>query len=478
MDVTFIGRKKEKQVLLEAMQSREAEMVSVIGRRRTGKTFLIKTVLEEHFVFQLTGTQNAPMQEQLLNFAIAMKNAKNDNGDLEIPSDWMRAFYSLTSYLDTLPKDKKKVVFLDELPWLAANNASFIRGLSFFWNSWAVNQNIVVVICGSSASWMIQKIVNDKGGLHNRITKRIILKPFTLAETEEYLKSRNINLDRYHLVQIYMAMGGIPHYLKEIRSGKSATQIIDEVCFSETGLLRDEFPNLYSSLFYDSHNHIAIIRALAKTRQGLDRNTLIATAKVANGGTITKVLEELQQSGFIDGYYPFGKKTKDKLYRLTDEYSLFYLQFIESKRNTEPGFWQQMSQTQEYKTWCGYTFESLCLKHIFQIKKTMGIGGIYAPASSFLKRGNEEEKGFQIDLLIDRADKIINLFEIKFYDATFSLTKDYAQKLREKKFSFIQTTKTKRLVLYAMITTFGIEHNQHSLGLIEQNLTLDALFAD
>jgi uncharacterized protein len=476
MATQFVGRKKEQEVLQKALDSHEAEMVSVIGRRRIGKTHLIKTIYKEQIVFELTGVKDSPVEEQLGNFAFAIQLASNNSLIVKPFQDWMEAFFVLMNYLKKLPQDQKYVVFFDEVPWFSQYKSDFIRGLSFFWNSWAVNQNIVVVICGSSASWMIQKIVNDRGGLHNRITRRLFLKPFTLAETELYLKSRNINLNRYHILQLFMAMGGIPHYLKEIDGSKSATQNIDDICFSETGLLYDEFPNLFSSLFDDSANHIAVIRALAKSRQGIDRNTLISSAKVSNGGTLTLVLEELYQSGFIEMYAPFGKKVKDKLYRLTDEYSLFYLQFIENQGIRESGAWLEMSQTQPYKIWCGYAFESICLKHLPQMKKALSIGGVYSVASSFLKKGTDTEKGAQIDLVLDRNDKTINLFEMKFYDEIFSVSKDYSQNLQNKKRAFAAETKTRKHLFITLVTVFGIKHNEHSLGYVDQVLTVDDLF--
>ena len=475
---SFIGRKKEQEILQKALQSGEAEMVSVIGRRRIGKTYMIKNFYKEQIAFEFTGVKDTSEDLQLQGFAQTLQKITKSSRAVQTPKNWLEAFYILTDYLETIPTDKKYVVFLDELPWLAVPQTGFIGGLSWFWNSWAVNQNVVVVICGSSASWMIQKIVNDKGGLHNRITRRIFLKPFTLAETELYFKSRNIHLNRYHILQLFMAMGGIPHYLKEVEDGKSATQNIDDICFSESGILRDEFTNLFTSIFDDSYNHIAIIRALAKTKQGLDRNTLIKTAKVPNGGTITNVLEELIQTGFITAYPPFGKKTKDKLYRLTDEYTLFYLQFIENQDFGESGTWELLSQTQDYKTWSGYAFEGICIKHLPQMKKAMSIGGVYAIASSFLKKGTASDKGTQIDLVLDRKDQTINLFEMKFYNKPFVLTKDYAQNLTNKRHIFEETTKTRKLLFITLVSTFGIIPNEHSVGVINQVLTTDDLFLD
>lgn len=478
MATAFIGRKKEQEILQKALQSGEAEMVSVIGRRRVGKTHLVKTFYKDHIVFEATGIKDGTHEEQLFMFTQGLQRATKNTLIVKPFKDWMEAFFTLILYLENLPKDRKHVVFFDEVPWFSAHKSDFIRGLSYFWNSGAVNLNVVVVICGSSASWMIQKIVNDTGGLHNRITRRIYLQPFTLAETELYFKSRNIHLNRYHILQLFMAMGGIPHYLKEVEAGKSATQNIDDICFSYTGILYDEFSNLFTSLFDDSYNHIAVIRALAKTKQGLDRNTLIETAKVPNGGTLTNVLEELQQSGFIEAYQPFGKKTKDKLFRLTDEYTLFYLQFIENQDKSEAGTWELLSQTQDYKIWSGYAFEGICIKHLPQIKKALSIGGVYSVASSFLKKGNKTEKGTQIDLVLDRNDHTINLFEIKFYNKSFSVSKEYAQNLQNKKHIFEETTKTRKHLFLTLISTFGITHNEHSLGLIDQVLTIDDLFLD
>jgi len=455
MQETLIGRKEELEILNSALQSQKAEMVAVIGRRRVGKTFLIKSAFEGRINFQFTGIQNASNIEQLQNFAFALSRMANREMKYATPSNWVEAFILLIEYLETLPKNQKQVVFIDELPWLDNRKSGFLRGLSFFWNSWAVDQNIVVVICGSAASWMIQKVVHHTGGLHNRITQSIFLKPFTLAETETYLKHKNISINRYQIVLLYMAIGGIPHYLEKVSGGKSAAQIIDQLCFAENGALKNEFSKLYPALFENAEKHINIIRTLAKKRQGMGREEIISKGKLSNGGTITKVLEELEQSGFISSYFPFGKKKKDKIYRLTDEYSLFYIQFIEKNRQEGKLTWHHLSQTPTFKSWAGYTFESLCIKHLRQIKKALEIGGVYTVSSSFLKKGTDTEKGTQIDLLLDRKDGVINIFEIKFYNKEYTITKEYAAKLKNKLDVFEETTKTKKQLFLTLITTFG-----------------------
>lgn len=478
MDNTIlVGRKKEQKVLTKALNSREAEMVAVIGRRRVGKTFLIESTYKDHIKFKISGIQNADTQRQLGNFTYALSETFKKPEIMEkIPSDWFYAFIELIQHLKKAKFEEKYVVFLDELPWLSAGEPDFIQGLSFFWNSWAVRENIVVVICGSAASWMVQKVVNHTGGLHNRITRRIYLEPFTLHETENYFRSRNIGLNRYHIVQIYMAMGGIPHYLKEVETGDSAVQNINDICFSKAGLLRDEFSKLYPALFDNSDNHVSVVRALATKRQGMTRDEIIAASDVGNGGTLTKVLDELEQSGFISIYRAYGKKKKGKLHRLTDEYSLFYLQFIENNLYEGDDTWQHLSQTQEYKTWSGYTFESLCIKHLPQIKKALSIAGVYAISSSFHKKGTATEKGTQIDLLLDRKDSVINLFEIKFYEKPFVMTKSYSEALRDKGFIFEETTKTRKMLVWTFIAPFGLKHNQHSMDLVQKVLDLEALF--
>lgn len=474
---SLIGREKESAILQKALQSNEAEMVAVIGRRRVGKTFLVRTVYESNIKFDITGVQNVGLKEQLNVFSFQLKVYFDKIAPKEKPESWLDAFQQLIICLEnSKQEDLKPVLFFDELPWLASRKSGFLNALSFFWNNWAVKQNIIVVICGSAASWMIQQVVNHKGGLHNRITHRINLMPFNLYETTQFLESKNVWLDHYQCLQIYMAMGGIPHYLKEIEAGKSAAQNIEKICFSSSGLLSDEFSRLYVALFENAENHINIIKVLSKKWMGLTRQEIITETKIPDGGNFSRYLEELVHSGFISVFSAFGKKQKDALYRLTDEYSLFYLQFMENKKSMENDTWLHLSQTQSYKNWSGYAFENICLKHANQIKKALGISGIYSEISSFYHKGNAEEQGVQIDLLIDRNDKVINLFELKFYSEPFALHKNQALALRQKISSFKASCKTSKQVFLYMLSTFGVKSNEHSIGLIQQNFTMEVLF--
>ena len=479
MQPTFIARKEEQLILKEALNSPEAEMVAVIGRWRVGKTYLVTSVYDNQIAFSVTGIQNGALEDQLGRFSKSMKKYSGAKIDLPIPKNWFEAFDLLQQYIETLAENRKHVIFIDELPWLAPHKSKFLQAFGHFWNDWASRQNLVVVICGSAASWMIQKVVNNTGGLYNRITKRIFLQPFTLSETEEYLKTKHLKFTRYQIVQVYMALGGIPHYLKEVKKGKSAVQNINDICFSKNGLLRGEFLRLYPSLFPNAEKHFKVIRALAEKREGLSRQEIIKYAKLTDGGGLTTVLDELSHSGFITPYRIFHQK-KRKVYRLTDEYSLFYLKFIEdnsdSYRNEGDDIWQHLSQTNEYKTWSGYAFENICLKHIPQIKKALQISGIYSLSSTFYKKGTANEKGLQIDLLIDRKDHVINLFEIKFHNKAFTITKAYADNLRKKMWRFEEITKTKKQISWVFISAFGLNENEYSLDIVGKSLTLDSLF--
>lgn len=477
----MIGRKKETEILATAYTSEKSELVAVFGRRRVGKTYLIGSFFSGKIDFELTGLKDGTKEQQLRNFSYSLKDAQKDaQKSTELPSvpkDWLEAFHQLKTHLESVSNPEKRiVVFIDELPWMASGKSDFLTGFSYFWNSYAAKANIVVVICGSATAWMIQKIINDKGGLHNRVTRRIHLQSFTLAETEAYFLAKHIHFDRYQLLLLYMTMGGIPHYLNQVEGGKSAIQNIDEICFRPDGLLRTEFDNLYSSLFANPDRYEAIVTALSSTWKGMSRTEIIAKTKILDGGGLTMMLQDLEQSGFISSYIPFGKKKKDTLFRLTDCYSLFYLKFIQDIPAKETLSWQSLSQTQAWITWSGYAFENICFHHIDTIKAALGIAGVHTNQYSFLAKPTEENEGTQIDLLIDRQDNVISLCEVKFYNDELVLTKADADNLRRKKSIFRHVTGTKKQLFIVLITTFGLLKNKHSLGLVDNALDMNALF--
>jgi uncharacterized protein len=475
----IIGRAAETALLKDALDSPRAELIAVYGRRRVGKTFLIQQVYQNRIVLEFTGLNRVNIGQQLENFGLTVQTAFRHNLTLPLatPANWLQAFRMLINLLETNPPTEKSVIFLDEFPWLDKKKSGFLAAFDHFWNSWAARQpNLVVVICGSAASWMIQNIVRNKGGLHNRITQRIRLEPFNIYETAQFLENKRIVLSQYDVLQLYMVTGGIPQYLNHIKPGNSTTQIIDHLCFSKDGPLRNEFKDLYHALFGKAEKHVAIIRALAHKISGLTRNEIIETCGFKSGGTVTKALSELIESGFVSEYLPFNKTAKDALFKLSDEYSLFYLKFIENSKSAGPGAWQTKAVGQSWKSWAGFAFENICLKHVPQIKKALGIAGIYSEQSAWRYVPKISEAGAQIDLLIDRQDNCINLCEIKFYNNEWEMTAADAANLRNKRAVFQQKSGTKKTIFITLITTFGTKVNEHYLQMAQNQLTAAVFF--
>ncbi|HZV70704.1 MAG TPA: ATP-binding protein [Saprospiraceae bacterium] len=470
------GRMPEQKMLREAMETHGPELIALYGRRRVGKTFLIRQYLIQSIVFEFAGTKDANLVTQLNNFKKTLGKAIGNDKIYQEPAKWADAFDQLSHYLTPKLAIEKCVVFLDEFPWLNTHKSGFLPAFDHWWNSWGTKQhNLVVVICGSAASWMIRHVVNNKGGLHNRITRKIRLLPFTLKETEEFLHARNINLDQYQILQLYMVMGGIPHYLKEVKKGESATQAIDRTCFTKDGLLTTEFKNLYHSLFDDATRHLAIVRALAKNNAGMTRTEIIENTNLTSGGTITEILEELIESGFVTDWQPYDKKSKDTIYKLADEFTHFHLKFMANIKSSGKGVWQSFSSGQSWRSWSGVAFERVCLKNIPQLKKELGISGVYTEESAW-RHLSANDKGAQIDLLLDRKDMVINLCEMKYSESEFIIDKSYAAALENKRDVFKSQTKTKKSIFLSFVTTFGIKDNEYAKRLIQNSITMNALF--
>jgi uncharacterized protein len=469
---SIVGRNPQIVLFNEALDSPQSEFIAVTGRRRIGKTFLINTFFKESICFYMTGVQNQPLKTQLQAFANELGARKKTM--VSTPTDWMEAFALLRNYVESVETTQKKVIFLDELTWIDTPRSGFLQIFAHFWNSWAAwEKNIILVIAGSSTSWIVNKIYNDTGGLHNRVTKRVWLEPFKLAETEAFFKYKNITLTRYETVLIYMAFGGVPFYLNEVKSGESAAQCIERLCFTEGGLLKTEFDNLYTSIFYRPESHLKIVKTLAQHPYGMERNELLKQAKVTNSGGASNILDELVTTGYVYYMIPYGKNASGGKYILADFYSRFYLNFISNRKITN---WMSQMDNNAYKTWCGLAFEWVCHYHKNEILKALGINGIQTTTSYLSIKDEMGKMTAQIDMLIDRADNALNLCEIKFSNDVYALTKAEADKMR-KKITYLQGQLKKRKSIFpVMITTFGCDKNMHYLGLITNQLDMDCLF--
>ncbi len=477
MAQVIIGREKEKEKLDKILQSNQAEFLALYGRRRVGKTFLVRQYLKTNLVFDISGTKDGSKEQQLLNFFSEYLYRTGRQKETAPPQSWHEAFGILANYLSELPQTSVKyAVFLDEMPWMETPKSEFISALEFFWNQHVSKMdNVLLIACGSASSWIRKNLINARGGLYNRITQRIKLMPFNLYETASFIQSMGINLPQYQMLELYMVMGGIPFYLKELEKGKSSTQLIDEICFSLQGLLREEYTQLYHSLFRNAENHITIIEALAARPQGLTRVDIANDTKISES-QLSKTLEELLECDFITLSPPFLNKKKDSVYKLTDFYSLFYLKFIKPNQGTGSKIWEQLSKQSTYTAWSGYAFENICMMHIGQIKAALGISGVFTKHSSWKFKGNDVLPGTQIDMVIDRADQIIHLCEAKFTQGNFVLNNDYSAQLRLKKTIFKQATQTKKAVFTTLLTTYPALKNKYYLEEIDSEITMDKLF--
>ncbi len=469
----LIGREEEQIIFNNAMRSTKSEMIAVIGRRRIGKTFLIRKYFEKDIVFEFTGVYKGTIAEHKSRFSKAYLDYFN------LQASGLKNWFDIFDYIETavskIKRNRKKVIFLDELPWMGGSNSQFIKALSSFWNSWASKrEDIVLVLSGSSTSWMIKKIFNDKGGLYNRTTQRVYLKPFTLKETEQFLKQKKCNFTHSSIADIYMALGGIPYYLELIEPNDSVAQIIDKLFFKKTASLKSEFAELFNSQFEKASMYISIAGTLAKHHYGLKRNQLLKQIKIDSGGNFTKALDDLEKAGFIKTYIPYGNISKETIYKLTDLFVLFYLKYVDSKDKNNQ--WKKIVYTPTWKVWSGFAFENLCMNHIEQIEKALRIDGINTNVSSWMNAGNDEMQGAQIDLLIDRADKVINICEIKYVDDKLTITKDIIEKVRLKISSFRYFTKTSKTILPVIICPYGIQTNKYSNEFSQNVVQLNHLF--
>ncbi len=476
----LIGRDAELKALRKYYDSDRSEFIALYGRRRVGKTFLVRKSADEQFAFYVTGMHNATKSEQLTNFAIAMQKYSGAER-LSIPKNWILAFYELSKYLETLPEGRK-LVFIDELPWMDTPKSGFIAALENFWNSWAALRNDVkLIVCGSATSWIINNLIRSRGGLHNRLTHHLVLEPFTLKECEEYFKKSGFSYSRKQIAECYMVMGGIPYYLSMMDRGKSLAQNIDSLFFAANAPLRNEFNDLYRALYKNASPHIAIVTALATKGKGMTRQELLGASNLTDNGVFSLVLEELEQCGFIRVYEPLSKKKPSSgkrqkpatLFQLIDFYTLFYFRFIKDNRYQDEHYWSSSVNSPAHSAWSGLSFEMLCLWHTRQIKKALGILGVQTIACSW--RGTDGDKGAQIDLLLDRKDETINICEIKYARDEFEITGKYETELTHKINTFAAETKSRKTLILTLITTYGVKKNQYS-DVVQNEVVMDDLF--
>ena len=476
---TIIGRKQEIAELTRRYESGRAEFIAVYGRRRVGKTFLINEVLRDTMVFQHTGLspydrkRKVTLKDQLQNFHFSLIRHGLEGSTL--PKSWMEAFFMLEQLLERLDNGTRQVVFIDELPWMDTPRSAFLTALESFWNGWGGSRhNLCFVVCGSATSWMLDNIINNKGGLYGRLTCEMKLSPFTLLECEQFFENRNINMTRYNTIQAYMILGGIPFYLDCFNPSLSLAQNIDTLFFNPKAKLGDEFERLFNSVFDNASGCMKIIRFLGKRHAGYRRDEIARQTGINPNGDLTKMLKALIASDFVTRYVPWGHANNAEYYKLSDCFCWFWLHFKEELSVTERDYWLHHMKEPEIASWRGIAFEEVCLQHIQQIKMALQIAGVASNESSFIVSGDDGTEGMQIDLLIDRADDIVNVCEMKYSKTNYVITKSYAEKL-QKRIDSLEQIKPEKTYHLTFVTVNPIERNAHS-DIVTSTVTAEELF--
>lgn len=485
--MTIIGRQYEQKQLQKIFQSEEAEFVAIYGRRRIGKTHLVREFFDKKpcIFFRSSGIHKGSLKKQLEKFKKEIENTfyKGRKGiQLSSFSNWHDAFEAFKDAIDLFVGNQKKVViFLDEIPWMASPKSGLLEALDYYWNRyWSSDKRIKLIICGSAASWIIDCVLHNTGGLHNRVTLRLPIDPFTLHETKAYLNHKNIYYSNEQILTLYMCLGGIPFYLNFIEKGLSAIQNINNICFNKKGTLYDEFELLFSSLFKNHQIHEEIINFISRKREGVGRHEIEQSFKY-KGGRLTARLKELEEAGFIIPFIPW-KKERGVYYKVIDEYTLFYLTWIKKRatsrisKNIDDCYWEVLSAKPAWKAWAGLSFEAICFKHISQIKSILHIpdGSDIYPWKHISDK--EEESGAQIDLIFDRPDHIINLCEIKYCSSPFVIDKKYANHLLNREKIYCKVAKTNKQIFHSMVVSGGLKKTMYSEEIIASYATLNDLF--
>ena len=472
----IIGREKEQRELLSLLEKEESQFCAVYGRRRVGKTYLIRETFNYQFCFQHTGVAKGTLRQQLTAFRNSLMAAGMTK--CSIPKNWIEAFELLKQLIVNAPAGKK-VLFIDELPWMDTPKGNLIGALESFWNGWATarrEKDIVLIVCDSATSWISKKLLKDKGGLRGRLTLRVKLVPFTLRECELFAQRANLALGRKDVLELYMILGGIPYYWSFLKTGLSVAQNVDQLFFTETAQLRDEFEALYATLFKRPENYLKVIECLSDGRRsGMTREEILAASKLSDGGTFSTILEELEESGFIRRFASADTAETNALYQLIDNYTLFYYLCIKKNAFSDEQYWLNTCTSSAHNTWKGHAFERVCLQHVPQIKAALGISGVQTNVCSWFVRGSEEQRGAQIDLVMQRADGFTNICEMKHSANTFAIDNDYAKDLQNKLDAYRELSKDKRTLHLVMVTTNGVAHNSY-YNMVQKEIIMDELF--
>lgn len=474
----MIGREIERNKLQKAIDRNRAQIAVVYGRRRVGKTFLVNEFFANNFAFKHTAvspetvtSQKGLLLTQLREFHYSLRQYGLSD-DIPCPKSWGEAFHLLQELLDGKADGNNQVIFIDELPWMDTSRSGFLPAFEHFCNDWCLaRKHVKLIICGSATSWIVDEMLESKGGLYDRVTTPIYVRPFSLGECREYFRSEGFHLDEYDIVLAYMAFGGIPFYLSQFDNDLSVARNIDAILFGKDAILSGEFDKLFKSQFESPELMKSIVVAVGGKRSGLTREEIIKALKASSGGTFSNALAALEKSRLITSYNPFGNEVTR--FRLSDPFCCFYLHHVKGNEG-HSGYWQNNFNSAAMNVWLGLSFEQVVFSHIAQIKHSLGISGVDTNEYSWIVDSPDGGKS-QIDMIIDRADRVVNMCEIKFSKDDFTVDANYARTIQSRIDKVSEYKANRRSVISVLITTYGLKRNSYS-DRFQKVITMDELF--
>lgn len=475
----LIGRKKEIQELEKAYRSGQFEFIALYGRRRVGKTYLVSQVFEDRISFRHAASPNdeerqdekglLKMQLEVFYGSLLAQGLKESKK----PNSWVEAFLLLIRLFEGKDPAERWVIFLDEFPWMDTKRSNFIEAFSWFLNFWAANQkNLMIIAAGSSTSWMLNNLIHSTGGLYNRVTNPIRLSPFRLQETEQFFREKGFDLSRYSIARIQMAFGGIPYYLNFLDRGEGLSRFVDRMLFEKGAKLGLEYDTLFRSSFEKGDLARKIAEYLGKRSSGYTRKEIVEGLKISDGKAVKDALDALQEGDFVLEYVPYKEAQNKKRYRLIDPFCIFYLHFVAGKRSLDPSFF---ADSVEPNSWIGAAFENLCAAHLEQIKRALVISKLSSIEFSLVFPKEEDKKGAQVDLVLVRKDRIVNLCEMKFYGKPYVQTEKEHHSLTNRVARLKETLPATYSIAPVLITVFEPSSGGYPDDYV-QVLTLDDLF--
>ncbi len=471
----IISRKEEKKDLEYCERSKKSELICVYGRRRVGKTFLVEQTFRD-FAFRAVGLEKGTTKQQLKSFGQRLIEYGDDIK--QTPENWFEAFSRLDKILsgESIRRslNGKKIVFLDEFPWFATKKSDFLVAFEDYWNRRGTQDgDLLFIICGSATSWIIKNVIKNTGNMFQRVTKKICVEPFTLAETELFFKDREFDWSREQIAECQMIFGGLPFFFDLMNTSQSLVKNINRLLFDKDALFGDETKKLLDATLSESPIYEKILSKLAFARYGIKKSELQVEIAAPNG-TYGRAVQDLVDCGYVIEYKKKYEEYNPLYIQLVDPFLLFHYHYL-SKEKRIDSYEDLIGNIGRYDNWRGTAFEILCLNNTASIKSALGIRGVKTECYPWYNSTDKKNERVQIDMVIERADKITNLCEIKYTNKPFVIDASYEQELIKKRDIFKEKTGTSQALKVIIISAAGVSGTRYT-SYISDIITLDDIF--